>query len=310
MERTPFGSQNVITQHISEADLKAYFVGFDYTNYRLDHLINVLEKVIPEYAFGHHIGTQVNITEIINIVHEAAKSIYKIDEFQKVKTIYLAGGSIADDAVEKSFFQRGEFGELILHLLLRDFHKTVPLLSKIFFKDADGSTVHGFDAVHVQEETETLWLGESKLYVSGEKGVKALVKDIKSHFERNYLDREFALISKKLKLLDNVPKKDDWLKILESNTTLRSKLKSVTIPLLCTYTSDNFSRYNDEQIPNFISDYEKEIRQLKDDFDKSFEKNINGPVKTDLNIVLLLFPVKCKDELVRRMHQRLSQLQG
>jgi hypothetical protein len=30
---------------------------------------------------------------------------------------------------------RGEFGELILHLLLRDFHDTVPLLSKIYFKD-------------------------------------------------------------------------------------------------------------------------------------------------------------------------------
>jgi hypothetical protein len=46
MEDTPFRSQNVITQHISEANLKAYFVGFDYTNYRLEHLVNVLEKVI------------------------------------------------------------------------------------------------------------------------------------------------------------------------------------------------------------------------------------------------------------------------
>jgi hypothetical protein len=141
------------------------------------------------------------LKEDLDLILEAAKSIYKIKEFEKAKEIYQKGGSLPDDGVDKKLLQRGEFGELILHLLLRDFHKTVPLLSKIYFKDAYGSTVHGFDAVHIQPETKTLWLGESKIYVSGKNGIKALIEDVKNHFERDYLNDEFAIVSKDLKVL-------------------------------------------------------------------------------------------------------------
>jgi hypothetical protein len=169
---TPFGSEKVIIQHISEADLKTYFVGFDLNDkdqkvYRWKDLINVLQSVIPEFAFGYHEEVRTDNTKIIKKVCEAAKAIYKIKEFKEAKEIYENDGEIADDDEEKKYLKRGEFGELILHLLLRDFHNTIPLLSKIYFKDASGSTVHGFDAVHIQPETKTLWLGESKLYTSG-----------------------------------------------------------------------------------------------------------------------------------------------
>ena len=43
---TPFGSEKVITQHISDTDLKTYFVGFDINDdgqrvYRWDDFIKV-----------------------------------------------------------------------------------------------------------------------------------------------------------------------------------------------------------------------------------------------------------------------------
>lgn len=34
------------------------------------------------------------------------------------------------------FKNRGEFGEIILHFLLRDFKNTIPLVSKVYFKDS------------------------------------------------------------------------------------------------------------------------------------------------------------------------------
>ncbi len=307
---TSFGSEKVITQHISEANLKTYFVGFDLNDegescYRWNNLINLLQKVIPEFAFGYHYGTAIDIKEFTEKLAEAAKSIYKIKEFDKVKTIYLNGGIIEDDDVEKKYLERGEFGELILHLLLRDFHCTIPLLSKIYFKDAFGSTVHGFDAVHIQPETKTLWLGESKLYIDGKKGLKALIQDIKEHFKRDYLNDEFAIISKKLKLCPDIPEKDYWLGLMDKNMKLSDILNSTNIPLVCTYTSDNFTKYNDEVIKEFIEDYEKEIEELKNYFDK----NNDHPLRTHMNIILMLFPVKCKNELVRRMHKKLDHLQ-
>jgi hypothetical protein len=74
---TPFGSEEVITQHISEADLKTYFVGFDYGKYRYDELTALILDVIVDFAFGFHKGILSN-TYNRRLLVEAAKSIYGI----------------------------------------------------------------------------------------------------------------------------------------------------------------------------------------------------------------------------------------
>ena len=303
---TPFGSEKVIKQQISEAELTTYLVGFDINDkggkeYRWKDLTNKIMLALHEFAFGIHNGDKTLNTETYQKLCEAANSIYKIHGFQQVRDLYLNGGHI-DDNVKDKYLRRGEFGELILHLLLRDFHQTIPLLSKIYFKDSLGHTVHGFDAVHVQPSTKTLWLGESKLYIDGNNGVKALSEDIVEHFKQDYLNNEFSLISKKIKLFDNIPEKEYWLNLMDNCTKLSDKLNAINIPLLCVYTSDNFSKYDDESIAAFIQEYEDEVRGLKAHFDR----NNNHPLKTNLNIILLLFPVKCKIELVKRLHRKLS----
>ena len=53
------------------------------------------------------------MNQMVDRLAEAAKTVYTTEKYKK----------------------RGEFGELILHLILRDFFETVPLLSKIYFKD-------------------------------------------------------------------------------------------------------------------------------------------------------------------------------
>ncbi len=305
-----FGANKIITQHISEADLCTYFVGFDLNNngesvYRINHLVRLLIEVIPEFAFGHHCGETTDNTEIVSTLIDAAKAIYSIDEFQKVRDLYL-DNPLIDVSVADRFLRRGEFGELILHLLLRDFHETIPLISKIYFRDSFGTAVHGFDSVHIQENTKSLWLGESKLYTDGKKGVAALIDDIKEHFTNGYLDSEFAIITRKVHLLDNIPQKDYWLDLLNSSTTLRDQLNNIYIPLLCTYESDNFKKHNDEKIQAFIDDYEKEVRELK----KYFDKNNDHPLKSNLHIIVLLFPIQSKKELVVNLHRILSKLQS
>ena len=165
----PFKSGNIIKHHYNNGTISTFLVGFDIDDsgnkiYRLNPLVKKLMQVIHEFAFGFHEETETANTDTYLKILEAAKAIYKIDAFQKVKDIYLNNGTITDD-VEDQYLRKREFGELILHLLLRDFHKTLPLLSKIYFKDSAGFAVHGFDSVHVQPATKTLWLGESKLYI-------------------------------------------------------------------------------------------------------------------------------------------------
>jgi len=306
--KKPFDSDRVISIRINDAEFNTYFVGFDINDkgenkYRWNDLVNTLQKVILEFAFGYN--PSINSTDATEKLCDAAKSVYKIKEFEEVKKLYKNGDHIADDDTEKEYLRRGEFGELILHLLLRDYHETIPLISKIYFKDSNGVTVHGFDAVHIQPKNKSLWLGESKLYIDGKKGIKALIRDIKSHIRRDYLHDEFTLISKKLKNLDNIPKKEYWIDLINKKNKLADTLKSVTIPLLCVYTSANFSNF-DKESEEFFKAYDSEVKGLK----KYFDEHNDHPMKTKLNIILLLFPVKCKNELVNRMHKKLAHLQG
>ncbi len=321
MEESLFGVKAVISRQINEASFKTYLVGFDRTDsgkqrYRLGPLTDVLKDAVLDFAFAYHEDT--DSYNANRNLQRAARSIYKIKAFEETRKIYEKDGKVEDTDTEYKLnksLSRGEFGELILHVLLRGYHNTVPLLSKIYFKDSYGAAVHGFDAVHIEPSTKTLWLGESKLYNDGKKGVSALIADVKNHFTCNYLHDEFSIISKKVQLyskkgcndkyyMASQSLREDWLKRLESYSSLNGILDKVNIPLLCTYTSDEFSTYDNEKSPEFIEAYMNGVNEIKGHFDKNYTHNW-----TDLNIILLLFPVQNKNELVKRMHRRLYQAQ-
>lgn len=305
---TPFSSHLVIEEKISNATLKAYLIGYDLNDegssvYRIDPLVQKILSALHEFAYGFHEGDSTSNNESLSKIIDAANSVYKIDSFQKVKDIYLNSGHIEDDLADK-YMRRGEFGELILHLLLRDFHKTIPLVSKIYFKDSVGHAVHGFDSVHIQPETKTLWLGESKLYIDPFRGITELMSDLDDHFKTDYLNSEFAIISKKI--TDNTHYDVSyWQGLLSSGTKLKEKLSSINIPLLCTFSCDLFTQYDDEDNSDFIQAYKSKIEELR----LHFEKNYKHPLGSNLNVTLLLFPVRCKKELVKKLHRKLSLIQ-
>src|SRR5699024_1333165 len=142
--------------------------------------------------------------------------------------------------------------------------------------------------------------GESKLYKNGKTGVKALIKDIEEHFKSDYLNNEFLIISKKLKHFDNIPEKEYWLDLMSKSTKLIDQLNSINIPLLCTYNSNLFTNHSDENDQTFINEYLAEMSELK----QYFDDNNNHPLKTKLNIILFLFPIQDKVELVKCMHHK------
>lgn len=346
MSNSTFNSDNIITEHISNADLKAYFVGFDINVFRYDYLVDYLMDALVDFSFGYHTGILKKTYDRRKLI-EAAKSIYKISTksgekiFEETKKVYVDEDSEYSDDIEKKYLKRGEFGEIILHLILRDFIRTVPLISKIHLKDSDGMTVHGFDAIHIgncieNSSKKSLYLGESKLYQDGKKGVKALIKDIKGHFINDFLNREFILIGKKsdnFYKIENyqdqntkdeyeqfLKEKNYWFSELDKVQTGERKMQdlfnSVTIPLLCTYTSKVFENNTDETTEKFKNEYKTEVDDLKKIFDKELEElkktyeNSGEPISTNLNIVLMLFPVPSKKELVKRLHTKLYNQQN
>ena len=184
----PFKSELVLDERISDSTLRAYHVGFDQNRFRLVPLVETIRNVIPEYALGYHQGNNIPLTEIVDRLQDAAKTVYTTDKYKA----------------------RGEFGELILHLLLRDFCNTIPLISTIYFRDSPNVPAHGFDGVHItiNGDEKKLWLGESKLYKSGEDGIANLASDIVKHFNADYLREQFNLIDRKLP--KEVPEIEHW----------------------------------------------------------------------------------------------------
>lgn len=300
-----------VKEIINETDFKTYAVRFDINDhgenyYDLDSFVNALMYELPDFSYGGEFWKNVEPSNSAELLSEAAKAVYQIPGFIKVKQLYESGGSI-DDTVNDDLLRRGEFGELILFFLLKNFSNTIPLLSKIYFKDSDGATVHGFDAVHYHEETSSLWLGESKIYENSKNGIKSLIEDTKQHVVSDYLKREFVLVGKKFKLAGSISdnKRSEILDLLNPENSLQDKIKNIYLPLLCTFPSDVFSSFNSE-CDEFLKSYTAEIRNLK----KYFDDHNDHPLKDKINIILLLMPVKSKRDLVVELHKRLFHAQS
>lgn len=344
MQKSYFGSDQVITQHISEADLKAYIVGYDFGEYRYDPLTSKIISAVVDFAFGYHEGILENYT--LEELKNAARMVYKIDDYDPNNPKHMKtskGKKVAyideEDFLNSRYYNRGEFGELILHLLLRDFIGTIPLLSKIYLRDAYGTTIKGLDAVHIGPDLtdntlESIYFGESKLQGSGEVGITELIKDIKDHFNRDFLNGEFLLIgnkknnfipideyadkNSKMKYIDFLEKKNHWYsqlrEVQRGHIKMQDLFKSVTIPMLCTYTSKVLSSHSDETSDLFEKEITNEIEKLKKIFLDKLEKlktqvKDSGPITTNLNVILMLFPVPDKKELVKRLHEKLYHQQ-
>ena len=306
-----FDKKNIIVSKVNEDDLNSFLVDMDSGDdgqpyYPIDEWASCIINTIPEYVFAHYENPKIPQTDAVEKLREAARSIYKIKNFDIMRRWYLEHDETAKAEIEKmSENQRGEFGELLLHLILRDFKGTIPLISKVYFKDSAGVPAHGFDAVHISPDEKILWLGESKFYNDGKTGVRNLLKDLTEHFTRDFLNEQFAIIKKNLEN-NSIPQRDEWIKTLNSCSKLQEKINMINIPMLCTYTHDIYQRFSDFAKDDAITYHETNIRELK----QYFDKNNKHRLKERLNVILLLFPVRDKKELVIKLHKKLWHMQS
>ncbi|PKA16422.1 HamA C-terminal domain-containing protein [Leptospira haakeii] len=278
--RRPFKSELVIDELINETGLKAFNVGYDQKQFRLKELVDIIRAVIPEFAFGYHEGVGVPMQDIVDRIQEAATAVYTTDKYQR----------------------RGEFGELILHLLLREFCGTTPLISKIYFKDSNNTVVHGFDAIQASEEAgkKRLWLGESKLYKNGKDGIDELLNDVKYHLKADYIRSEFSLLAKKLP--QDVKDINDWRQLLDKKQRLDVVFSTIVLALVCTYSSPTIVSHNDNT-PQYITELKRELKDLH----KEFCSKVNAG---NFELILMLLPVPDKDALNQELDTRLKRMQG
>jgi hypothetical protein len=130
---------------VERVDLTPRLLGlcanFEAGNWRTDGLAAHALKWLPEFALKYEEWSNLSHENAVELIVKAARKIYKTEKFKT----------------------RGEFGELFLHIAVRQHFKTFPAVSKIFFKDSPNKTVAGFDIAHVvYRTTENLSYGLAK----------------------------------------------------------------------------------------------------------------------------------------------------
>lgn len=308
--KNQYGKSRVVVVNVGQDDVDGMLINWDLTDsgkydYMENEFISAVMNYLPEYAMGYD-AKKVSPIEIVEYLRESAKSVIKIKKVNEIKH-YLDNGipnDKWDEEVLNIYNSKGIFSELILHFLLRDVKGTLPLISKIYFKDSTSVEAHGFDAVHVLGDK--LWLGETKFYNDGKRGIKALIDDLNEHFKHDYLKEQFMIISRAL--VHNNELREEWINKLSTANRLEDKLSMIYIPLLCIYedqvASDVIDRLNAAGIAESI--YFDHVVKMKEFFDK----NNTFPNTEKVQPLLILLPVKSKDKIVSAMLSRIFNMQN
>lgn len=262
--------------------------GFERGEWRNDQLADHMMEWLPEFSLNHSELNEIGHHNALRLIKKAAKIVYQTEKYGR----------------------RGEFGEILLHIAIRQVYKTLPAVSKIYYKSSANETVKGFDAVHVVRKDDglELWIGETKFYKNLAKAIYDVSKEIVDHLETDYLKSEFILIKNKIDPL--WPEADALKELLHENTSLDKVFKQVCIPVLLTYDSVivNKSKIEDQEYKNNIRNEvlvaymdmrEKLNAEYKTRFDQAFP----------LTVHVILIPLKEKNELIAALNARLMALQ-
>lgn len=198
-------------------------------------------------------------------------------------------------------------------MILKEYKNTIPLISKVYFKDSFSQEAKGFDSVHVSEDGTTLWLGEAKFYKAWKKkgvidgGVDELVNDLKKHFDKDFLEEQFVIIRRGLEAQFEHPQRAHWIERLSKPILLKDVFQYVKIPLLCIYedsVATDFLQDVDETIKNegikahtmTVQEYYKKINDYK--------------WKDRVQTILILMPVEAKNKLIKYMIEKIWHMQN
>jgi hypothetical protein len=254
--------------------------GYEASKWRCEQLVTHLIKWLPEFALNYSDYEAISGHNAMEKTVEAAKALYASPNYQK----------------------RGECGELLLHVIIRQVFCSYPAISKYFFKDSRNDTVKGFDAVHVvaTEDALELWLGEVKFYQDIHQAIVAVVDELQQHIGRDYLRSEFSAIKNKID--PAWPFAERLKKLIHPQKSLDEIFDAVVVPVLLTYDSSTVKSHT-KVTAAFQKALEVEILKHRDAFAAK-------KLPEDVRIELFLFPLASKTTLVNAFDERLKKWQA
>jgi hypothetical protein len=192
--------------------------------------------------------------------------------------------------------QKGDFGELLLFIILCVFFPTQKFVTKVRLRSSTKDQIKGFDCAHFTYENDEviLWLGEAKFHNTYSNAINGALSSIKEHCTVDYLKDEISILASNIEFNEEFPHYEEINDILNGGTSL-DKIK-IRIPVLITYDTTIFKKHSSNSEPNFIKDMEEE-------FNKKFA-HIDGHnliIKSNIEVLFIIIPLESvasiKDEL-------------
>lgn len=279
----------VFHQFVELGDDRALCAGFERQQWRADQLAEHVLEWLPEFALPHSELEQLGHSNAMKLIRRAAKTVYQSEKYEK----------------------RGEFGEILLHIAMRQLYETLPAISKIFYKTSANETVKGFDAVHVVRGAAglELWVGETKFYRCIKTAIRDVVPEIIDHLETDYLRSEFIFIANKID--PNWPEAEALNTLIDQSSSIDQVFASMCIPVLLTYESATTARskaIDIEYCAAIENELKSEFSRLRTSLCEKYMDRYNEDFGITLHVIVI--PLANKDALIQGLDRKLKGLQA
>ncbi|SDA25282.1 protein of unknown function [Pseudomonas sp. NFPP10] len=253
-----------------------YHLNYESGVYREDDLVKIIRGAMPHFALTPE-------------EYNRLKDQDDIDEMYR-----LAFSRISKAKKDK----KGDYGELLLFLLLQTFYKAERLVTKVKLRSSVKDQIKGFDCAHftVDDAGDVfLWLGEVKFYKSFSGALDDVAKEIVAHTQGEYLKNEFSILCPNVEFNNNVDIPDSVIEILDGTVTLDDV--KVVIPALVTYETSVLKAHTciDQ---NFK---EKIKRQFAKKYELINSRNISIP--SNIEVFFLLLPLSDVDSIKSKLEK-------
>lgn len=266
----------------------ALCAGYEGGTWRNDQLAEHTMEWLPEFALTYSELTSISHANAIRMTKKAARLVYQTDKYGN----------------------RGEFGEIFLHIAIRQIFQTIPAVSKIYYKSAVNETVKGFDAVHVVRGATglELWIGETKFYSAVSRAINDVCMEIVDHLQTDYLKNEFLLIQNKID--PSWPEATELKALLNPNISLDDVFERVCVPVLLTYESKAVaenSKTDKKYLDEIHTEITKSFSKMRGDLDSAYKTEFG--IDLPITVHVILVPLADKKKLVASLDTRLKALQ-
>lgn len=239
-----------------------YHLNYEQGRYREKELVHIIRDAIPHFALTHDEYSELKENDDIGEMNRLGWS--RISKTRKEC--------------------KGDFGELLLFLILSHFYKSQKLVTKVKLRSSRNEQVKGFDCAHFisTDEETSLWLGEAKFYKDFSNALQDILTEIKTHTEYSYLNNELTILAPNI----------EWNHKLKETTTIEeyiNKTRSlddlkIVIPSLITYETSILGKFNTTGSKIFKEAF---LKHFKQKFKTIDSKPITLPENFSLFFILL-----------------------